>query len=78
MSEPLRCCDDSRPLFRICHIVDEDGRALCFDDLAPGKVHSLEECEAHSGGTSHTRCRKCGRAQAALEAWDLPDAPPGH
>jgi hypothetical protein len=76
MSRPLRCCNDKRPLFRICHIVDEDGRALCFDDLAPGKVHPFEECEEHRHGLSHSRCRRCIKMQAALEAWDLPDALP--
>ena len=75
MSQPVRCCNDKRPLFRICHIVDEDGQALCFDELAPGKLHSLEECEAHSR-TSNTRCRRCIKSQAALEAWELPDTLP--
>jgi hypothetical protein len=52
-TDPVRVCEDRRPLFRVCHIVDDDGNALCFSDVAVGE-------DPHPRGVRRPRTRDDG------------------
>jgi hypothetical protein len=57
---------EQRIAYRVCHIVDENDRALCFANLAGLRIHSPAECRA--GG--HSRCVTCTKLRDELDGWE--------
>jgi hypothetical protein len=70
-------CANHEDRRRCCHLLDEDGRALCFADVAGNLLHAAhppgayvtfhEAPEAICAGCGRERCPVCAEIDRALE-----------